>query len=182
METDWYFRLFFVNFAWFVISWLLFVLVNAKRMRGAGPPKKLMVVYWLDLITGWVLTWFIIYSIDVTFWIGLGIIIIGLFIYALGYLAMREHPEREQVVVDWGIYKVSRHSHVLAGIICHFGVVVMGWNPDSIIYIILCVYFVLHIILMHFGVLCEEKLTRGMLGQEYEDYMKRVPRYFLGRK
>jgi len=102
--------------------------------------------------------------------------------YALGYLAMREHPEREQAVVDWGIYKVSRHSHVLAGSICHFGIVVMGWSPDSIVYIILCVYFVLHIILMHFGVLTEEKLTRERLGQEYEDYMKRVPRYFFYRK
>jgi len=182
MEKVWYFRLFFVHIACFLVSWLLFVLIKAKRMRGPGPSKKLMVVYWLALITGWVLMWFIIYRINVAFWIGLVIIIFGVFIYALGYLAMSEHPEREQVVVDWGIYKFSRHSHVLAGNICLFGVVVMGWSPDSIIYIILCVYFVLNIILMHFGVLSEEKINRERLGQEYIDYMKRVPRYFFGRK
>jgi len=30
-------------------------------------------------------------------------------------------------------------------------------------------------------VLNEEKLNRERFGQEYVDYMKRVPRYFLGR-
>jgi enoyl-CoA hydratase len=78
------------------------------------------------------------------FWIGLGIIILGLIIFSLGFAAMREHPERKQAVVDWGIYRVSRHSHVLSGIICLLGVVVMGWNPDSVIYLILWVYFVLY--------------------------------------
>ena len=73
-------------------------------------------------------------------------------------------------------------DHVLAGMVCHLGVVVMGWSPDSIIYIILCVYFALHAIIMHSGVLREEKLTREMLRQEYEYYMKRVPRYFFYKK
>ena len=92
---------------------------------------------------------------------------------------MREHPEKKRTVVDWGIYKVSRHSHVLAGVICLLGVIIMGWTTASVIYIILWVYFVLYVVLSHFGVLNEEKKNIERFGQEYEDYMKRVPRYFL---
>ena len=94
---------------------------------------------------------------------------------------MREHPEKKQAVVDWGIYGISRHSHVLAGKICLLGVVIMGWNPGSILYIVLCVYFILYVALSHFGVLSEEKLNLERFGQEYADYMKRVPRYFFGK-
>jgi len=125
------------------------------------------------------LTWFVTFSINLAFWIGVGIIVIGEAVYTLGYIAMREHPEKKKAVVDWGIYKVSRHSHVMAGIICLLGVIVMGWNTASVAYIILWVYFILYVITSHFGVLNEEKSNIERFGQEYEDYMKSVPRYFL---
>jgi protein-S-isoprenylcysteine O-methyltransferase Ste14 len=35
--------------------------------------------------------------------------------------------------------------------------------------------------LSHFGVSREEKLNIKRFGQEYVDYMKRVPRYFFGK-
>ncbi len=181
METPWYFRLLIPNIGEFVCSWLLFAILKAKRMSGPGPSKPLQMVFGLSFIIGWVLTWFIPYSINMAFWIGLGIIILGLIIFSLGYAAMREHPERNQTVVDWGIYRVNRHSHVLASIICLLGVVIMGWNPDSVIYIILWVYLVLYAALSHFGVLSEEKLNIKRFGQEYVDYMKRVPRYLFGK-
>jgi len=138
-----------------------------------------MIAFYTMFIAGWALTWFVTYSINPAFWIGLAIIVIGEVVFALGYIAMREHPEKKKTVVDWGIYKVSRHSHVLAGIICLLGVVVMGWHPESIIYIILWVYWVLYVAFSHFGVLNEEKLNIERFGQEYVKYMKRVPRYFL---
>ncbi len=179
METAWYFRLFYVNILWFIISWLLFAIIRAKRMSGPGPSKSWVLAFWISFIVGWVLTWFVPFSINLAFWIGTGIIVFGEVVFALGYIAMREHPEKKKAVVDWGIYKVSRHSHVLAGIICLLGVIVMGWNPESIIYIILWVYLVLHVALSHFGVLNEEKLNIERFGQEYADYMKKVPRYFF---
>ena len=55
----------------------------------------------------------------------------------------------------------------------------MGWNTASVMYIILWVYFVLNIAMSHFGVLNEEKMNIERFGQEYKDYMKKVPRYFL---
>jgi len=138
-----------------------------------------MIAFWTTFIAGWALTWFVTYSINLTFWIGLAIIVFGEVVFALGYIAMREHTEKKETVVDWGIYKVSRHSHVLAGIICILGVVVMGWHPESTIYIILWVYLVLYVALSHFGVRNEEKLNIERFGQEYVEYIKRVPRYFL---
>jgi len=179
MEIDWYFRLFYVPIISFIISWLLFGIIRAKRMSGPGPSKSWAMVYFIALIGGWVLMWFVTFSINLAFWIGAGIIVLGQIVYALGYSAMREHPEKKKAVADWGIYKVSRHSHILAGMICLLGAIVLGWNPTSVIYIILWVYFVLYVILSHFGVLNEEKLNIARFGQEYVDYMKRVPRYFL---
>lgn len=178
METTWYFRLFFVNISWFVISWLLAGIIRAKRM---GPPtgKAWVIGFLIGFVVGWMLMWFVPFSINLAFWIGFAIIVFGEVIYALGFMAMREHPERKKAVVDWGIYKVSRHSHVLAGIICLIGTIVVGWNPSSLMYIVLWVYFVLYIILAHFYVLNEEKVNIQKFGQEYRDYMKRVPRYFL---
>ncbi len=179
METAWYLRLFWVNLAWFLISWLLFAVIKAKRMSGPGLSRSWVTGYWLALIAGWVLTWFVTFSINQAFWIGIGIIVFGEVVFALGYLAMREHPEKKQAVVDWGIYKVSRHSNVLASVICLLGAIVSGWSPESTIYIILWVYFVAYIVLSHFGVLNEEKRNIERFGQEYVDYMKRVPGYFL---
>ena len=179
METAWYFRLFFMYILWFIISWLLYGIISAKRMSGPGPGKPWMMAFSTSLIAGWVLMWFVTVSINLAFWIGIGIIVCGEVVFALGYIAMREHPEKKQAVVDWGIYGVSRHSHVLAGMICLLGVIVVGWNPTSIVYIILWVYFVLYVVLGHFSVLNEEKLNIKRLGKEYEVYMKKVPRYFL---
>jgi protein-S-isoprenylcysteine O-methyltransferase Ste14 len=179
METAWYFRLFFVHIVAFIMSFLLYGIIRAKRMSGPGQGKSYIVVYFASLIVGWALMWFVTFSIGPAFWVGLVIVVFGEVVFALGYIAMREHPEKKQAVVDWGIYKVSRNSHVLAGIICLLGVVVMGWNPQSIVYIALWVYFVLYVIMSHFGVLNEEKLNIERFGPEYKDYMKRVPRYLI---
>jgi len=181
VETAWYFKLFFVNILWFIVSWLLYGIIKAKRMSGPGPSRSWVLGFWISFIAGWALTWFVTFSINPAFWIGLAIIVFGEVVFALGYMAMREHPEKKQTVVDWGIYKLSRHSHVLAGIICLLGMVIMGWGSASVIYIILWVYFALYVALSHFGILNEEKLNIERFGAEYEDYMKRVPRYFLIR-
>lgn len=148
-------------------------------MTSIGPSGFWSTVSMIFLVAGFALTWFVTYSINLAFWIGLGIVVFGEVVFALGYLAMREHPEKKKVVVDWGIYKISRHSHVLASLICMLGVVVMGWEKVSVIYIILWVYFVLYVIVAHFGILSEEKINVRKFGQEYMDYMKRVPRYFF---
>jgi protein-S-isoprenylcysteine O-methyltransferase Ste14 len=179
METAWYFRLFFPNIGWFIIDLLLLGIIQPKRMTSPGPSGFWSTVGMLFVFAGFALTWSVNYSISPAFWVGLGIIILGLTISSLSFAAMREHPEKNKVIVDWGIYKVSRHSHVLSSLICVLGVVVMGWKTASVTYIILWVLFVLYAITAHFGVLSEEKINVEKFGQEYTDYMKRVPRYFF---
>lgn len=177
--TAWYFKLFYMPVLNLIVSMLLFKIINAKRMTGPGPGKFWVMIYFIELILFCVLMWFVSFSIDLAFWVGICIIVFGHVVFALGFSAMREHPEKKNVVVDWGIYKISRHSHVLAGKITTIGAIVMGWNFNSTMYIILWVYFVLDIIVTHFAILNEEKTNVEQFGQEYEDYMKRVPRYLL---
>lgn len=179
MDTVWYFRLFYVPISNFILSMLLFRIINAKRMTGPGPRKPWAVVYFIRLIVLCVLMWFVSFSIDLAFWIGISIIVFGQGVFALGYIAMREHPEQKKAVVHWGIYRVSRHSHVLAGEITTLGAIVMGWNFNSTVYVILWVYFLVDITLTHFAVLSEEKINIERFGREYEEYMKNVPRYLL---
>ncbi len=179
METAWYLRLFYMPILIMIISFFLYWVIKAKRMGGPQGGKPWMIGSMISLIVFVVLLWFVTFSVNLAFWVGLCIIVFGQVVFALGYIAMREHPEKKQTVVDWGIYKVSRHSHVLAGIITNLGVIVMGWNTESIIYIILWVYLVLDIVFSHFYILTEEKINMEKFGQEYADYMKRVPRYLL---
>jgi len=176
IEAPWYSRLFYVNILVFVISFLLCAIIGAKRM-GAPEPKSRVIVTLIFFIVGCVLMWFVSFSIDLAFWIGFCIIVFGEVVFALGFIAMREHPEKKKAVVDWGIYKVSRHSHILAGIICVFGVIVMGWNAASIMYMILWIYFVVFILMSHSYVLGEEKKNVEKFGEEYTNYMNKTPRY-----
>ena len=100
-----------------------------------------------------VLLWFVSFSINLAFWIGLGIIVLGQVVFGLSCSAMREHPEKTQAVVDWGIYRVTRHPHVIGGMITVLGTIVMGWNWSSTTYIILWIYLVLDVIMSHFYML-----------------------------
>ena len=177
MEAAWYQRLIMVQVTWYIVSWLLFVVVKAERMTSAGPGKAWQIGYKLIFVLGLVWMWFIPFYINTAFWIGCIIIILGEIVLVLGYLAMRKHPEQKRTVVDWGIYKFSRNSHVMAGIICLFGTIIAGWNPESPLYWGLWVYCLVRIIQVHMGVLSEENLNIKRFGQEYIDYMKKTPRY-----
>jgi len=179
MEVAWYFRLFYIPILNAIIGFLLAFGLKAKRMGSPEGGKPIMIGSTIGFLIFIALGWFVTFSINLAFWIGLAIIVLGHVVFALCCTAMREHPEKKQTVVDWGIFKVTRHSHVIGGMIMSLGVIVMGWNWGSIMYIILWVYFVLDIGFNHFYILMEEKRNVEKFGQEYVDYMKRVPRYFL---
>ena len=179
MGIPWYLRLFYMPLLSMVISFLLALLIKAKRMGRPELSKPLQIIWAITFVGFCVWLWFIPFRINLAFWIGLGIMVLSQGIFSLGYFAMREYPERKKTVVDWGIYRVSRHSHVLAGVISTLGTIVMGWNIKSLLYNLLWIYFVLDVVLMHMFVLYEERVNIEKFGQEYIDYLKRVPRYFL---
>ena len=178
MDVVWYFRLFYIAIASMAFSFLLAAIIKPKRMGRPEMTRPMQVVSMASFIGLCVWLWFIPFSINPAFWVGLVVIILGQAVYALGFFAMREYPERKKVIVDWGIYGVSRHSHLLASVITILGVIIMGWNTQSTLYLFLWLYFVLDIAFNHYAILYEEKRNVEKFGQEYVDYMKRVPRYF----
>lgn len=179
MGVAWYFRLFYFPILNMIIGFLLAFGLKAKRMGGPEGGKAMMIGSAVSMLIFIALGWFNTFSINLAFWIGLAIIVLGHVVFALCCTAMREHPEKKKTVVDWGIFKVTRHPHVISGMIMSLGVIVMGWNWGSIMYVILWVYFVLDVGFNHFYILTEEKRNVEKFGQEYLDYMKTVPRYFL---
>ena len=179
MEVAWYFRLFYIPILSALISVLLTFVIRPKRMGGPEGGKLVMIGSTVSIIVFVVLGWFVPFSINLAFWIGLAIIVLGQVVFGLCCTAMREHPEKTKTVVDWGIYKVTRHPHVISGMITTLGAIVIGWNWSSIIYIILWVYLVLDVGFSHYYILMEEKRNVEKFGQEYVDYMKMAPRYFL---
>ena len=182
MEGCLFCRLFYLDITWFILSWLLYYIIGASRMTGPGTSRKWVVSYWVLAFTGFLLTWFVPFSINTMFWVGIGIIIPALVIFSLSYFAMREHPEKKKVVVDWGIYGVLRHPLVMGGNLGTLGVIVAGWNPSSTLYIILWVYFVVYVIFNRIAMRNEEKRNVERFGQEYVDYMKKVPRFLPSRR
>jgi protein-S-isoprenylcysteine O-methyltransferase Ste14 len=179
MGVAWYLRLFYLPILNMIIGFSLAFGLKAKRMGGPEGGKVMMIGSAISMLIFIALGWFNAFSINLAFWIGLAIIVVGHVVFALCCLAMREHPEKKKTVVDWGIFKITRHPHVISGMIMSLGVIVMGWNWGSMMYIILWVYFVFDIGFNHFYILTEEKRNVEKFGQEYLDYMKRVPRYFL---
>jgi len=177
MDTAWYFRLFYIPILSMIVNILLAWVIKAKRMGGPEGSKPWMIGSLISFMVFIILLWFVTFSINLAFWIGLGIIVLGQVVFGLSCGAMREHPEKTKTVVGWGIYKVTRHPHVIAGMITVLGAIVMGWNWSSIMYIILWVYFVLDVLFSHFYVLMEEKINIEKFGQEYQDYVNKTPRY-----
>lgn len=179
MEIAWYFRLFYIPILNMILAFLLAWIMKPKRLGGPEISQSMKAGSLISFVVLCVWLWFVPFSINLAFWIGISIIIFGHKVNGLAYSAMREHPEKKQVVVDWGIYKVSRHPHFNHGVITTLGTIVMGWNAGSVVYLFLWAYLILDIVFNHFAILQEEKRTAVKFGQEYVDYMKRVPRYFL---
>jgi len=160
-----------------IVNILLAWVIKAKRMGGPEGSKPWMIGSLISFVVFIILLWFVTFSINLAFWMGLSIIVLGQVVFGLSCGAMREYPEITKTVVNWGIYKVTRHPHVIAGMITVLGVIVMGWNWSSIMYIILWVYFVLDVIFSHYYIIMEEKINIEKFGQEYQDYMNKIPRY-----
>ena len=179
MDVAWYFRLFYIPILSGILAYLLTFVIKPKRMTGPAISQTMKIISLISFVGLIVWLWFVPFSINLAFWIGIVIIVFGHVVNSLAYSAMREHPEKKKLVVDWGIYKVTRHPHFQHGVITTLGTIVMGWNTASSIYLGLWGYLVLDIILNHVAILQEEKGTAEKFGQEYKDYMKRVPRYLL---
>lgn len=107
--------------------------------------------------------------------------ILGDLIFLASVICMRDSwragiPCKDKTeLVTGGIYKFSRDPVFLGFDFMYIGVLLMYFNPLTLLFSLFA------IVMLHLQILQEEKYLTATFGKEYEEYRKRVFRY-LGRK
>ena len=102
-------------------------------------------------------------------------------IFLLSVLYMKDSwragiPDKDKTeLVTGGIYKFSRNPAFLGFDFMYIGVLLMYFNPLTLLFSLFA------IVMLHLQILQEEKYLTATFGKEYEEYRNRVFRY-LGRK
>ena len=104
--------------------------------------------------------------------------IIGTIVFLLGYLfflisVLNYNATPLGTPVTKGLYSISRNPQIVGLYIVFIGLKI---GVRSVLTLML---FICGILLSHFRILAEEKQCLQQYGENYEEYMKKVPRYFL---
>jgi len=94
-----------------------------------------------------------------------------------GYLAWKAHEQifgtvrGEAELIDFGVYRCSRHPMYLGIMIIYLGLTISSTSLISFIFLI--------IIFLFYNYLAdyEENKLKDFFGEEYQEYMKKVPRW-----
>ena len=105
----------------------------------------------------------------VWFYTGISIYLLGLIIGIIAIANVASTPLGKPFTK--GVYRYSRNPMYLCMIIIFVGI---GIASASWFYLLLSAIF---IVMTHFTVVVEERLTIGKLGDAYREYMKRTPRW-----
>jgi protein-S-isoprenylcysteine O-methyltransferase Ste14 len=75
--------------------------------------------------------------------------------------------------VTRGIYKISRHPQIVMSALVLLGasIAIGSWTA--------VILWVLGHLFGHWGIRAEEEICRKQYGESYQEYLRRVPRYFL---
>ena len=187
------------NYVYLLVLMLVFNTYLKKKVgEGLGGhrkiPKNLRVIFFFGFIGAWIITLFPIiflfypnivnisfpipifqklifeiFGISITI---LGVLIITISIIQLGTSARFLLPKQKTKLVTSGVYRFSRNPLYIGAYLVFIGLFLL---LPSIIYLIgLFLFF----ILQHFRILQEEQFLKDTFGVEYENYMKKVGRYF----
>ncbi len=107
------------------------------------------------------------------FIIGIIVFVIGIILTIISLHNYITTPLNEQV--KKGIYRFSRNPIYAAYNILGFGIALL--TGSWLIFIL----HIIEIITCHFEILDEEKYCINRYGNEYKEYMKKVPRYYFGK-
>jgi protein-S-isoprenylcysteine O-methyltransferase Ste14 len=108
-------------------------------------------------------------SID--FGIGITIYILGLFGLIIAILNYVETPLNEPVIK--GIYRISRNpQEFMIGVSC-LGICFLIGSGIALFVLLAAKVFT------HFTIVAEEEACIRLYGKNYEEYMEKVPRYFI---
>ena len=115
--------------------------------------------------------WTAFTSVKQLLYIGLAIYVAGLMLYFATLRIFIQTPIAKRL--SEGPFRLSRNPMYLSATLMFFGICVM--TLDTVLSIILIVMFMLQ----HFMILAEERACRLKYGPAYEEYTKKVPRYFF---
>lgn len=114
-------------------------------------------------------------------YIGVVIALVGDVIFAISVWTMKDSwragiPEKDKTkMVTEGIYAISRNPAFLGFDLMYIGILLIYFNP------IMIAFTMLAVIMLHLQILNEEKFLPTIFGEEYEQYKRKVFRYF-GRR
>jgi protein-S-isoprenylcysteine O-methyltransferase Ste14 len=105
------------------------------------------------------------------FWAGLVVTVLGLAGLVAALINYRNTPFDQPVAR--GVYRISRHPQiVMASTVLLGGSIAIGSWPAVLALLAAR-------ILSHYGIIAEEEVCLKQYGDSYQDYMRRVPRYFV---
>ncbi len=165
----------------FLLQWLAVSLAGKKVYQRTGHPAdmkrsksdriagRMAMIIWLTAT---------IYSIflplqlgTIWFCIGLGIFLCGLILLIIATLNFAAAPQDKPIT--GGLYRYSRHPMYLAMLLIYIGT---SLASASWLFLLLTIATA---VLIRFEMRLEERYCLERYGEEYADYMKRVPRYLL---
>jgi len=169
--------------AWIFMAWLVLspILYNiaikekkvSKKLRTSAPmkyEKTLNVISMAAIIIGFIYSIFLPLKLNtIWFYIGLIIFIIGWIIDLSVMYTLRK--EKHDKPFTTGPYKYSRHPIYLSLNLIIVSIIIMSL---SWIFLLILIITIIHIIL---AVPAEEQYCLKKYGKQYQDYMKKTPRW-----
>ena len=158
-----------------ILLWTFPKNVVARLYDKSGRTKRQRISIYLGSLLAFIYFALIIFT---PLKIGSKVFTLGIFLYALGLagfviaLINFKNTPLDQLATE-GLYRISRHPQQLMFFISFLGICIAIGS-----WLALCIQIISSLFL-HSRILAEEKACLQRYGDEYRDYMKRVPRYFL---
>lgn len=108
---------------------------------------------------------------NVVFIVGSVVTVLGLAGLVIALFNFKNTPFDQPVAQ--GIYKISRHPQIVMSSMVLWGGTIAIGSWTAVVALIVARIF------SHFGIIAEEEICLKLYGDPYQDYMQRVPRYFV---
>ncbi len=134
--------------------------------------KKLAIIISFFMLSFYILSIWIPLKIGTLwFYIGVVIFILGFSGNIISTYNYASTPENE--AIKKGMYKISRNPLYL-----YYGFMILGLTVASLS-VFLFILWILMNIITHLIIIAEEQYCLKTYGSSYQEYMQKVPRYFL---
>jgi protein-S-isoprenylcysteine O-methyltransferase Ste14 len=129
----------------------------------------ILIVVWI--IDSFLLKRYTITNIPLLIRLGASILLAGGGVYLVQQSHKQVIESKEQKLVEWGVYSITRHPMYLGIILFELGIIVTTLSIPALL-----VWVIIFIIYNKFAAY-EEKSLIEVLGNEYNSYQKKVKRW-----